>query len=100
MNWVVVKNDGYALKHGKWTYYDPVEGKIESTEMYVMNKLQTDDGSMVNDDDIRPLAISNGKTKSDTATHKSIVKPKEVMDFEKKNSGKKKVKMRDGETGY
>ncbi len=30
---------------------------------------------------------------------KAINKPKEVLEFEKKNSGKKKVKVRDGSTG-
>jgi antitoxin component YwqK of YwqJK toxin-antitoxin module len=98
--WVVIKNDGVALKHGKWTYYDPMKGTIEATENYVMNKLQTGDGSEINDDEIRPLAISDGKSKTDTMTNKTAVKPKEVLEYEKKNSGKKKIKKRDGETGY
>ncbi len=100
VNWAVVKNDGLAMKHGKWTYYDPTEGTIDATEFYVMNKLQTNDGSMISDDDIRPIAISNGKVKVDTASKKTVQKPKEVLDYEKKNAGKKKVKTRDGETGY
>jgi hypothetical protein len=100
LTWVVVKNDGIAMKHGKWTYYDPKEGTVESTETYVMNKLQTGDGSMVADDDIRPLAVSNGRNPSDTSAKKSAVKPKEVLEYEKKNSNKKKIKARDGETGY
>jgi antitoxin component YwqK of YwqJK toxin-antitoxin module len=100
LTWVVVKNDGIAMKHGKWTYYDPREGTVESTETYVMNKLQTGDGSMVADDDIRPLAVSNGRNPSDTTAKKSAVKPKEVLEYEKKNSNKKKIKARDGETGY
>jgi hypothetical protein len=96
---VVVKNDGIALKHGKWTYYDPREGTIEATEHYVMNKLQQEGGDLVGDDDIRPIAISNGKTaKADTA--KKVAKPQAILDYEKKNSGKKKIKARDGETGY
>jgi hypothetical protein len=100
LTWVVVKNDGIAMKHGKWTYYDPKEGTVESTETYVMNKLQTGDGSMVADDDIRPLAVSNGRNPSDTSAKKSAVKPKEVLEYEKKNSNKKKIKARDGDTGY
>lgn len=95
---VVVKNEGFAMKHGKWTYYDPREGTIEATEQYAMNKLQTDDGSMVADDDIRPLSISQGKQKSDTATQK-VQKPQVILDYEKKNSNKKKIKVRDGKTG-
>jgi hypothetical protein len=95
----VVKNDGYAVKHGKWVYYDPIEGRVESTEHYVLNKLQTDDG-LASDDDIRPIGISDGKAKSDTTTKKTLTKPKEVMEYEKKNSNKKKIKARDGETGF
>jgi hypothetical protein len=96
---VVVKNEGVSLKHGKWSYYDPRQGTIEATEQYVMNKLQTDDGDMIADDDIRPLSISQGKQKSDTATNKITQKPQAVLDYEKKNSGKKSIKVRDGRTG-
>jgi antitoxin component YwqK of YwqJK toxin-antitoxin module len=95
----VVKNDGVAMKHGKWLYYDPREGTVEATEVYVMNKLQTDDGYMINDDEIRPVAISQGKQKSDTAAIKTTQKPQVILDYEKKNSGKKKIKVRDGNTG-
>lgn len=96
---VVVKNDGVAMKHGKWLYYDPREGTIEATEYYVMNKLQTEDNTMIADDDIRPISISQGKAKSDTATSKTVQKPQAILDYEKKNSNKKKIKVRDGKTG-
>lgn len=99
LDYVVVKNDGYAMKHGKWTYYDPREGVIIATEMYAMNKLQTDDGSMISDEDIRPLSVSAGKQTKDTATSKKTAKPQAILDYEKKNSGKKKIKVRDGNTG-
>lgn len=92
---IVVKNDGVAMKHGKWTYFDPREGRIEATENYVMNKLQTEDGSMIADEDLRPIDISKGKLKSDTA--KTVQKPQVVLDYEKNN--KKKHKVRDGNTG-
>ena len=98
VSWVAVKNEGLAVKHGKWIYYDPREGKIEETENYWMNKLKTDDGAMLNDDDIRPLDITASKTKSDT-TGKKITKPQAILDYEKKNAGKKKIKSRDGSTG-
>jgi hypothetical protein len=94
---VVVKNDGLAMKHGKWIYYDPQWGTVLNTENYFMNKLQADDGTML-DDDIRPIGISIAK--SDTSSKKTVVKPKEVLEYEKKNSNKKKIKVRDGSTGY
>lgn len=98
--WVVVKNEGVSLKNGKWVYYDPSEGTVETTETYVMNKLQTDDGTMVNDDELKPIGFSDSKSKSDTAGKKTSSKPQVVLDYEKKNAGKKKVKTRDGQTGY
>jgi hypothetical protein len=97
---VVVKNDGFAVKHGKWNYYDPAEGVITTTEMYWMNKLQTDDGGMINDDEIKPISVTAVKAKSDTASKKTMTKPQAVLDYEKKNAGKKKIKVRDGSTGY
>ena len=97
---VVVKNEGFSMKHGKWTYYEPREGTVEATETYVMNKLQTNDGSMMDGDDIRPLDVTSGKAKSDTAGKAKVTKPQAVLDYEKKNAGKKKVKTRDGATGY
>jgi hypothetical protein len=101
MEWVVVKNEGVSMRHGKWIYYDPREGRIEETEYYVMNKLRTEDGLVGGgDDDIRPIDVSTGKSKTDTAGKKSVAKPKEVLEYEKKNSGKKKIKVRDGQTGY
>ena len=37
---------------------------------------------------------------SDTLAVTSMKKPKEVLDFEKKNAGKKKIKVRDGTVRY
>lgn len=99
LEWVVVKNEGVSMKHGKWLYYDPREGTIEATENYVMNKLQTDDGGMVDDENIRPLSTSSGRSKTDTGAAKQPAKPQAILDYEKKNSGKKKIKVRDGNTG-
>ena len=100
ISWVAVKNEGFAVKHGRWVYYDPREGRIEETENYWMNKLHTGEGDMIDDGDIKPIAISAGKIKSDTAGKKTLSKPQAILDYEKKNSGKKKIKSRDGATGY
>lgn len=99
LDWVVVKNDGVALKHGKWNYYEARSGRVEATEYYVMNKLQTDEGDMIADDDLRPIDIGRAKAKSDTTGNKTVQKPQAVLDYEKKNSGKKNIKVRDGSTG-
>jgi hypothetical protein len=84
---VVVKNEGVAIKHGEWKYYDPSTGMIFKTENYTLGKLE------------KPKAAAATRDSATTAS-KSVAKPKEVLDFEKKNSGKKKVRFRDGATGY
>jgi hypothetical protein len=63
-----------------------------------MNKLQTDEDLV--DEDLRPIDISSNKPKSDTSAKKTVQKPQAVLEYEKKNSGKKKIKARDGQTGY
>ena len=94
---VVVKLDGFTLRHGTWKFYDPDYGTIVKTEQYHLDKLRTET------DDLAPIDIStNGvsKVKSDTTSKKTLAKPQAVLDYEKKNAGKKKVKTRDGQTGY
>jgi len=85
-NTVIVKNDGVAIKHGVWKYYSPNTGMIIKTETYTLGKLETPKSTTVKD--------------TTTTTAKSMVKPKEVQDYEKKNAGKKKIKVRDGSVGY
>jgi hypothetical protein len=83
---VVVKLENQTYKHGTWKYYDPEYGTVVKTEEYFLDKLKAPEG-----DDLKPI---------DPAT-KTVAKPKAVLDYEKKNSGKKKIKTRDGNTsGY
>ena len=81
---VIVKNEGVAIRHGQWKFYDPATGMINKIQTYTMGKLE----SPTND------------TGSDSTklAKKTMVKPKEVQDYEKKNAGKKKVKYIDGST--
>ncbi len=85
---VIVKNDGVAIKHGTWNFYNPETGMIFRTETYTLGKL-----------DKRSSANTTAQDSSATAA-KSMVKPKEVQDYEKKNAGKKKIRVRDGTVGY
>jgi hypothetical protein len=94
----VVKLEGATVKHGIWKYYDTFGGRLEKTERWVFDKLKTDEET----DDLAPIAVSDGTTEKDSAKKvekKEKPKPKEVLQFEKKNSGKKKIKVRDGATG-
>jgi len=93
---VVVKLEGFALKHGTWKFYDTEFGTLEKTEQYHLDKIRTAA------DDLAPIDIGNNSTasvKSDTVIQKTVAKPKAVLDYEKKNSGKKNIKVRDGRTG-
>ena len=79
----IVKAEQYSVKNGDWTYYDPETGRILKIEKY-------DRGYLLN------------QPKTETAATDEPMKkivPKEVQEYEKKNSGKKKVKVRDGQTG-
>jgi hypothetical protein len=80
---VIVKNTGVAIKNGVWKYYDPATGFIIRTETFTLGKLEHPQASVPD---------------SAATASKMLVKPKEVQDFEKKNAGKKKIKVRDGAT--
>jgi hypothetical protein len=81
---VIVKNEGAAIRHGQWKFYDPSTGMIYKIQTYTMGKLET--------------PKSDPGSDSTKVAAKSMVKPKEVQDYEKKNAGKKKIRVRDGET--
>ncbi len=79
---VVVKNEGASIRHGTWRYYDAETGALIRSETYTLGKLE---------DPGKPAAVAT--------TKKPNTKPQEILDFEKKNAGKKKIKFRDGSTG-
>ena len=81
---VIVKNEGVAIRHGQWKFYDPSTGMINKIQTYTMGKLENPKSGTGSD-----------STKN---VSKTRVKPKEVQDYEKKNAGKKKIKVRDGQT--
>jgi hypothetical protein len=81
---VIVKNEGVAIRHGQWKFYDPSTGMINKIQTYTMGKLEN--------------PKSNTGSDSTKNVSKTMVKPKEVQDYEKKNAGKKKIKVRDGQT--
>lgn len=78
----IVKAEQYSVKNGDWTYYDPSTGRILKVEKYDRGRLM---------EAPKPTEIVIDEPKKE--------KPKEVLEYEKKNSGKKKVKVRDGATG-
>ncbi len=83
IDYKIVKAEQYSVKHGTWKFYDPATGRLTKSETY-------DRGFLPREIETNATVAANDKTKK--------VKPKEVLEFEKKNSKKKKVKLRDGRT--
>lgn len=83
LRYKIVKAEQYSVKHGTWKYYDPSTGRLTRSETYSYGALPTEPE--------RNVAAIDDKAKK--------VKPKEVLEFEKINSKKKKVLLRQGQTG-
>ena len=81
LSYKIVKAEQYSVKNGAWTYYDPSSGRVVKLEKYDRGRL-----------------LQEPKTDIATDEPKKVAKPAEVLEYEKKNSGKKKVKVRDGQT--
>lgn len=81
ISYKIVKAEQYSVKNGYWSYYEPSTGRIIKTENYDRGHLLDEPKELVTEEP--------GK----------ITKPAEVIEYEKKNSKKKKVKIRDGQTG-
>lgn len=85
---VIVKNEGSSLKHGTWKFYDPATGFITKTEFYRLGKIEKGN---------EPPSLAKDTM---SVSAKKVAKPREVLEFEKKNAGKKKIRVRDGSVGY
>ncbi len=101
---IVVKVEGSTMKHGTWKYFDPEWGTITKTEEYWADKIKTGDALPIagsdDDEELKPIGFSDSKAKTDSVGKKTVAKPQAILDYEKKNSKKKKIKVRDGSTGY
>lgn len=96
LRYEVVKIDEPSVKHGTWRYFDAGTGRIEATEQYVLNRKKT---KADEDAELAPIDPTNPNGATADAKPKEKPKPKEVLEFEKKNAGKKKIKVRTGNTG-
>lgn len=92
----IVKIDEPSVRHGTWRFFDAGTGRVEATEKWVLNRKKTKEDE---DAELAPIDPTNPNATTTKAAPKPKVKPKEVLEFEKKNSGKKKIKVRDGNTG-
>lgn len=90
----IVKHEASELRHGAWKYYNPSTGLIIKTENFSYGQRLDDLGRPIVDN-----KVGRGVTKPvSTEKPKNVQKPAEVLEWEKKNSGKK-IQVRDGRTG-
>lgn len=81
----IIKAEPYSVKHGEWKFFEPGSGRIIKSEKY-------DRGLLEKPNTPAPAApVAAAKSKK-------VEKTPEMIQWEKKNKGKKKV-MRDGKTG-
>ena len=80
----IVKADQYSVRHGEWKYFEAGTGRLVKVEKYERGHLET--------------PTDNKKTVvAPSAKKKEVEKTPEMLEWEKKNKGKKKV-VRDGRT--
>ena len=94
----IVKVESSSVKHGIWNYYDPERQTITKTEEYVIDQLVTNKKKTPLQLYTDSLATAQRKP-TDSLSASSKNKPAEVLQWEKKNANKKKIKVRDGATG-
>jgi antitoxin component YwqK of YwqJK toxin-antitoxin module len=87
----IVKQEVSELKHGTWKYYDPSTGRITKTESFSYGMKLDAMGKPINDS-------SGNKTLKTSEASQPAKKPTAVEEWEKKQSGKKSIKVRDGRT--
>lgn len=81
----IVKAELYSVKHGEWKFFDPESGRLTKSEKYDRGHLQ------------KPGAAPATAVK-EKSPYKKPDKTPEMLEWEKKNKGKKNV-IRDGRTG-
>ncbi len=84
IDYKIVKAEQYSVKHGEWKYFDPNSGRLVRLEKYDRGHLETPGGSVAKSTPV----VDKAKKPDKTA---------EMLEWEKKNKGKKKV-VRDGRT--
>ncbi len=85
VDYKIVKAEQYSVKHGEWKYYEPGSGRLVKMEKYDRGLLE------------KPNAPTANTTAADKSK-KIVEKTPEMLEWEKKNKGKKKA-LRDGRTG-
>ncbi|HMK05392.1 MAG TPA: hypothetical protein VK489_14420 [Ferruginibacter sp.] len=80
----IIKAEPYSVRHGEWRYFDAGTGRIAKVERYDRGHLE------------KPGAVAQANV-APAKKNKKVEKTPEMLEWEKKNKGKKKV-VRDGRT--
>jgi hypothetical protein len=94
---VKVKIDASTVPHGIWKVFDPESGILLEKKNFILGK--EDDGTGTANGIIKKEDQPTTTTETKEPEKKEKPKPKEVLEFEKTKEGKKKYKVRTGETG-
>jgi antitoxin component YwqK of YwqJK toxin-antitoxin module len=86
IDYKIIKAEQYSVKHGEWKYYEAGSGRLVKVEKYDRGLLE------IPGDTKKPVATAAPGEKK-----KEVQKTPEMLEWEKKNKGKKKV-VRDGRT--
>ena len=87
IDYKIVKAEQYSIKQGMWRYYEPVTGRLLKTEEWDRNNLVLPNTPK--------KEVSGNSLKG---VKKEIAKTPEMLEWEKKNKGKKHI-LRNGQTG-
>lgn len=88
IDYKIVKAEQYSIKQGMWRYYEPVTGRLLKSEEWDRNILVLPNAPK------KEVAGGN----SLKGIKKEVAKTPEMLEWEKKNKGKKNV-IRNGQTG-
>jgi hypothetical protein len=89
IDYKIVKAEQYSVKHGVWKYYEPVTGRLLKSEEWDRNRIVEPNA---------PKPQTNAGSAILAGVKKVVKKTPEMLEWEKKNKGKKRV-VRDGQTG-
>jgi antitoxin component YwqK of YwqJK toxin-antitoxin module len=86
VDYKIVKAEQYSVKHGEWKYFDPSSGRLMKIEKYDRGLLE------------KPNTPTQASTTNSNVEKKKVEKTPQMLEWEKKNKGKKNA-LRDGRTG-
>ncbi len=86
IDYKIVKAEQYSVRHGEWKYFEAGSGRLVKVEKYERGHLETPG-------DNKKTVV----TAAPSEKKKEVQKTPEMLEWEKKNKGKKKV-VRDGRT--